>query len=326
MDNIFETKFAGITLDNPIVVGSSGLTNTVIKNKELEKAGAGALILKSLFEEQILNESVSLLINEDYPEAGDYIFNYLKTHKIHDYLSLIKQTKEECSIPVIASINCYKEDSWIDFTNQIEIAGADALELNLFALNTELSQELDSIEKRYEHIVQKVKETVHIPVIVKIGKYFSHLVDLVNRLHDAGADGFVLFNRFYHPDININKLQMTSGNVFSSSGDVGDVLRWTGIVTGRLPQISVASSTGIHDWEDIVKCILSGASSVQLCSTLYQNGNEIISAMKRSMEEWMHSLNFNSIEDFKGMLNYARYEDPSLYERFQFMRYFSNRD
>jgi dihydroorotate dehydrogenase (fumarate) len=178
----------------------------------------------------------------------------------------------------------------------------------------------------YVRITQKVKETVHIPVIIKIGKYFSHIVNLVNRLDAAGADGFVLFNRYYQPDIDINKLQMTSGNVFSSSVDIGEILRWTGIITGKLPQISVATSTGVHDWEDIIKCILSGASAVQVCSALYQNGNEIIAAMKRSIEEWMHGMNFQFINDFKGILNYAQYENPSLYERFQFMKYFSNRD
>ncbi len=326
MKNAFQTKFAGLNLSNPIIIGSSGLTDTVAKNRELEKAGAGALILKSLFEEQISKQSASLLMGGDYPEASDYILNYFKTNEINNYLKLIQETKEACHIPVIASVNCYKDDSWIDFAHQIEMAGADALELNLFALNTDVNEDSNSLEKIYVRIIQKVKEAIHLPIIVKMGKYFSHIVNLVSQLHAAGADGVVLFNRFYQPDIDINHLQMTSGNVFSSHTDISDTLRWTGIVSGKLPQVSVASSTGIHDWESIVKCILSGASAIQICSTVYQNGNEIISQMKRSIEEWMQSMNFHFIQDFRGKLSYANSEDSSLYERVQFMKYFSNRD
>jgi dihydroorotate dehydrogenase (fumarate) len=305
MTKIFETKFADLTLPNPIIIASSGLTDTVNKNKELEKAGAGALILKSLFEEQITKKV---------------------DNEVNDYLNLIQGTKEHCYIPVIASVNCYKDDSWIDFAHQIEMAGADALEVNIFALNTELSQESDLFEKAYIRIVQKLKETVNFPIIIKMGKYFSHIVNLADRLYTTGASGIVLFNRFYQPDIDINKLQMTSGNVFTSSAEISDTLRWTGIINGRLPQLSIAASTGVHDWEDIIKCILSGASAVQICSTLYQNGNEIISAMKRSMEEWMLNMNFHSLDEFKSKLNYAPIEDPTLYERTQFLKYFSNRD
>ncbi|MDR2086315.1 MAG: dihydroorotate dehydrogenase-like protein [Dysgonamonadaceae bacterium] len=305
MTKIFETAFAGLTLPNPVIIASSGLTDTVNKNKELEKAGAGAIILKSLFEEQITGK---------------------QDNDVDDYLHLIQGTKEQCSIPVIASVFCSRSDYWIDFAHQIEVAGADAIEINVFALNTDLSQAPDSLENAYIHIIQKLKEVVNIPVIIKLGKYFSHILHLVDRLHAAGVAGVVLFNRFYQTDIDINKLQMTSGNVFSSSSEVNDTLRWIGIINGRLPEASIAAATGVHDWEDIVKCILMGASAVQICSTLYQNGNEIIAAMKRSLEEWMVGMNFHSIEAFKGKLNYALIEDPSLYERQQFLRYFSNRD
>jgi dihydroorotate dehydrogenase (fumarate) len=305
MTKIFETKFAGLTLPNPIIIASSGLTDTVNKNKELEKAGAGALILKSLFEEQIVGGA---------------------DNEVNNYLNLIQETKEHCCIPVIASVICYQDDRWMDFAHQIERAGADAIEVNIFALNTEFSQEVDFLEKTYMRVTQKLKEVVNIPVIIKMGKYFSYIVRLVSRLHSDGADGIVLFNRLYQPDIDINKLQMTSGNVFSSPTELYDTLRWTAIINGRLPQVPIAACTGVHDWEDIVKSILTGASAVQICSTLYQNGNEIIAAMKRSMEEWMLCLNLHSIDEFRGKLNYARIEDPASYERLQFSRYFSNRD
>lgn len=326
-ESLFQTRFAGLELNNPIIIGSSGLTNTVEKNKELEKAGAGALILKSLFEEQIEMQSGALLDkHENYPEAEDYIFNYVKSNQISNYLQLIQESKQQCTIPIIASINCYKEDSWIDFAHQIERAGADALELNIFALNTERNSSKDSLEDIYLKITKKVKETIGIPVIVKMSKYFSHIVNLIDRLIGVGMDGVVLFNRYFQPDININNLQVCSGSLFSAPTAIADTLRWTAIASGKIPDVSIASSTGIHDWEDVVKCLLCGASAVEICSTVYLHGNEIIAAMKRSMEEWMHGLNFQSIAEFQGKLNYREIQNPSLYERSQFMKYFSNRD
>lgn len=328
MKTLFNTRFAGLDLSNPIIVGSSGLTNSVEKNKELEKAGAGALILKSLFEEQIEMQSgaISDKSSNNYPEADDYIYNYIRNNQISSYLQLIQESKQQCQIPIIASLNCYREDSWIDFAHQIERAGADAIELNVFALNTERYGEADSLENVYLKITRKLKEIVNIPIIVKMSRYFSHIVKLVNDLQGAGANGVVLFNRFYQPDININNLQVTSGPLFSSHNDLYDTLRWTAIVSGKVPEMPVASGTGIHDWEDIIKCILCGGSAVEICTTLYQHGNEIISAIKRSMEEWMQGMNFNSIQDFQGKMNYRTVENPSLYERSQFMKYFSNRD
>ncbi len=326
MGNTFETRFAGLNLKSPIIIGSSGLTNSAEKNRELERAGAGAVVLKSLFEEQITMQSDWMLQDSDYPEANDYIRNYVKSNEIEDYIKLIQETKQQCSIPVIASVNCYKSDSWVDFARQIEMAGADAMELNMFALNTDINTDAELLEKTYIRILGKVKEKVNIPIIVKMGKMFSNIVEMVDSLYAYGASGVVLFNRFYQPDIDINKLQMVSGQVFSSHTDMAETLRWTGIVSGRIPQMPIASSTGIQDWEDVVKCILAGASAVEICSTVYQHGNEIISQMIRSMEEWMSSMNYDSIDDFCGKLNYAKISDPSRYERVQFMKYFSNRD
>jgi dihydroorotate dehydrogenase (fumarate) len=326
METILETKFADLTLSTPIIIASSGLTDSANKNRELEKAGAGALVLKSLFEEQISKNVASLLMSEDFQVINKHILHYFKTNEVNNYLKLIQETKDLCHIPVIASVNCYKDDSWIEFAYQIEMAGADALELNIFALNTDLDEETDFLDNACLRIARKVKEIIHIPVIVKMGKYLCHPVHLINKLCSVGVSGIVLFNRFYYPDIDINKLQLTSGQVFSSHTDISDALRWTGIISGKLPSASIAASTGIHDWESIIKCILSGASAVQICSAVYQHGNEIIAQMKRSMEEWMHCMNFHSLNEFRGKLNYASIENPSLYERVQFMRYFSNRD
>jgi len=322
-----ETKYAGLTLRNPLIVGSSGLTNNARRNKEYEKAGAGAIILKSLFEEQIEMQSGKLIQASDSPEASDYVAEYVKAHQLEQYVSLIKETKALCSIPVIASINCYKTGAWVEYAGQLEKAGADALELNVFYLYTDPDDvKSDSVVDLYTSILKEVKKTVSIPVIMKIGKSFSNIPALVSRLKSAGASGVVLFNRYYQPDIDINRLQIVSGKVFSNHSDLSDTLRWTAFVSGKVPGISIASSTGVHDWEDVIKCLLAGASAVQLCSAIYTHGAEIIPQMLTCIEEWMTQTKYLSPKEFIGKLSFVNAETPSFYERSQFMKYFSDRD
>ncbi|MCL1934340.1 MAG: dihydroorotate dehydrogenase-like protein [Candidatus Azobacteroides sp.] len=325
MTNLLETKFAGLNLPNPIIIASSGLTGTPEKNKELEKAGAGAIILQSIYEEQIeiqTNQPAQTFSSE----TDETNRNIKKSIQIADYLQLIQETKKRCHIPVIASVICHKAGNWINFVRQVEMAGADAIELNIFALSTENKGYTNFLERIYLQITEKVKALISIPIIVKISKYFSHIVQLATDLQAAGANGLVLFNRFYQPDIDIHRLQIHSGDVFSSSTDIADTLRWTPIVSSKHPDLSLASCTGIHDWEGIIKCILSGASAAEICSTVYLHGNEIISVMKRGIEEWMNLMNFRSVGEFKGKLNTACLADPSLHERNQFRKYFSDRD
>ncbi|MDR1454358.1 MAG: dihydroorotate dehydrogenase-like protein [Tannerella sp.] len=322
----YETKYAGLTLKNPLIVGSSGLTNSAERNREFEKAGAGAIVLKSLFEEQMEMQSDALMHVGDAPGAAEYVRGHVKGRQMAEYLSLIEETKKNCSIPVIASINCYRVDTWADFAVQMEAAGADALELNVFYLYADLDFRPGEVVELYASILRKVKAKVSVPVIMKIGKGFSGIPALVNRLKLNGADGVVLFNRYYRPDINIHSMQIVSGQVFSSHSDLSETLRWTAFVSGKVPGISIASSTGIHDWEDVVKCLLAGASAVQLCSVLYTHGVEIIPQMLACMEEWMLHMKYRAIDEFVGKLNFANVENPVLYERSQFMKYFSNRD
>ena len=321
-----KTQYAGLTLQSPIIVSSSGLTMHPERNKEFEKAGAGAIVLKSLFEEQIEMQGDTMLQESGYPEAADYIRGYVKANQVENYLNLIRQTKALCTVPIIASINCYRADTWIEFAKHLEEAGADALELNVFELDTDIHSKGGEMQKLYVNILKQVKKEISIPVTVKLGKYTSNLPALVNQLHANGADGVVLFNRFYRPDIDINTLQIVSGNVFSNHGDLSDTLRWTAIVSGKLPNVSISASTGVHDWEDVIKCLSAGASAVQMCSALYTHGAELISQILTCIDEWMHQENFNAISDFIGRLNYANIPNPTLYERSQFMKYFSNRD
>lgn len=318
-----ETTFAGLKLKNPLIAASSGLTNSISKIVELDNAGIGAIVLKSLFEEQIENHSEKLSQITDYPEAGDYINTYIQMNHMGKYLDLIRSAKEKCNVPIIASINCYKSAKWIDFAKTIQDAGADALELNLFVLNAgEFGDTY--LEDTYVSIVREIKKVIHIPVIIKIAKNISNLPGLISKLKALGADGVVLFNRFYQLDIDINSMEITSGPVFSNPTDFSDTLRWTAIVSGRVPDFDIACSYGVHSWEDAIKGILAGATSIQLCSILYEQGADAVTNMLTCLEEWMDQNNFSSLAEFKGKLNYANIKSPYMYERVQFMKYFSS--
>ncbi|MDD2313873.1 MAG: dihydroorotate dehydrogenase-like protein [Proteiniphilum sp.] len=318
-----ETTFAGLKLKNPLIAGSSGLTNSIQKIQELEEAGIGAIVLKSLFEEQIENHSEKLSQLSDYPEAADYINTYIEMNHVEKYLDLIRTAKETCSVPIVASINCYKSARWVDFAKTIQQAGADALELNLFVLNA--GEFNDSyLEDTYVNVVRELKKTLRIPLVIKMAKNISNLPGLVGKLKALGADGVVLFNRFYQLDIDIKKLEITAGPVFSNQADFSDTLRWTAIVSGRVPDFDIACSYGVHNWEDVIKGILAGAGGIQLCSVLYEQGPEVIGEILTLMEEWMQQNNYERLEAFKGKLNYANISSPYLYERVQFMKYFSN--
>ena len=325
MENMM-TQYAGMLLTSPIIVSSSGLTSHPERNLEFEKAGAGAIVLKSLFEEQIEMHGDTLLQDEAYPEASDYIRGYVKANQIGNYLDLIRESKRLCHIPIIASINCYRAEAWTEFAKQLEEAGADAIELNVFFMETDIHARSNEIQDWYIQVLRRVKQIVSIPIIMKIGKYMVNLPAFVNRLHANGADAVVLFNRFYQPDIDINTLQITSGNVFSSHADLSDTLRWTAIISGKVPNVCIAASTGVHDWEGVIKCLLAGASAVQMCSALYTHGAELITQIRTCMEEWMHQHHYSTINEFIGKLNSANIPNPVLYERAQFMKYFANRD
>lgn len=317
------TSYAGLKLKNPLIAASSGLTNTFQKIKEMEKAGIGAIVLKSLFEEQIDNHSEKLMESSDYPEASDYINAYVKMNHMDKYLDLIRSAKEVCDIPIIASVNCYKLTQWADFAKTIENAGADALELNIFVVNA--GEFGDSyLEDSYLNIVRELKKSIRIPLIVKMARTFSNLPGLVEKLKAAGANAVVLFNRYYPLDIDIDRMEITSGTVFSHPADFHDTLRWTAITSGRVKNIDISCSTGVHTWEDVIKGILAGAPAIQLCSVLYEKGLDTISEMLTCLEEWMDQNYYDTIDDFKGKLNYANIPSPALYERAQFMKYFSN--
>jgi len=322
-----EAKYLGITLKNPIVVSSSGLTNSVEKIGKLVNAGAGAVVLKSLFEEQInheINNSINSGEGFDYPEALDYIKEYTKENNVNDYLELIKGAKEAYDIPVIASINCFSSGNWVEFAKKIQDAGADAIELNVYVLNTDKNSKAEDYEEIYYDVLTSVKKEVSIPVVMKLGLYFSNLVRVVDMMSALGAAGVVLFNRFYEPDIDIHKLSVKPAEVFSSSADLRRTLRWVAIVSDKVNQVDVAASTGIHSGEDVIKVLLAGASAAQVCSAIYKNGPKVITQMLEDIEKWMEENDFDTIDEFKAKMTYGNLENPAHWERSQFMKYFSS--
>ena len=317
------TTYAGLTLKSPVIVSSSGLTHSIDRIKKIAQAGAGAVVMKSLFEEQIMHEVSNLSAESDYPEAEDYIRTYARENSLESYLSIIRGAKEVVDIPIIASINCVSAKEWIDFAGKIESAGADALELNIYFLPINKDKDPREYEKVYLDLVSKVKEKTSLPVIVKLGNGFSNVTWMVNQLYLRGTAAVVLFNRFYAPDIDTSDLSFGSSEVLSSPADLRHSLRWIGIVSSQVDQIDLAASTGVHSGLAVVKQILAGATAVQVCSVLYRNGIEYLRELISEMKHWMEKNGYETLNDFKGLMNYNSLDDPSVYERAEFIKYFS---
>ncbi len=318
------TRYGGLNLKTPLIVSSSGLTNSVERIKKMAQAGAGAVVLKSLFEEQIMHEVSTMNTGGDYPEAEDYLKAYARDNSLGSYLTLIKDSKETVGIPVIASINCVKSDEWVDFAKRIEQAGADALELNIYFLPIDKNKGPGEYETAYLDLVTRVKEKTSLPVMVKLGHGFSNITWMVQQLYMRGAASVVLFNRFYAPDINTDDLSFGSAEVLSAPADQRFPLRWIGIVSSQVKEIDLAASTGVHSGMAAIKQILAGATAVQVCSVLYRNGIDYLTDMITEMKKWMEKNDYDSLDAFRGKMSYSKLKDPSIYERAQFIKYFSN--
>ena len=323
MENINVT-YLGLKLSSPIVASSSGLTSKVESIKELEKNGVGAVVLKSLFEEQITNEITHTEQYNDYPEQAEYLNAYIKDNNVSKYLDLIKNAKKECNIPIIASICCVNGGEWTDFAKDIEQAGADALELNIFYMPTSADQSAGDLEKEYINTVNSVVESINIPVSVKISGHFTNPINIAREIYFRKAKGVTMFNRLYDPNIDIENISITNSNIFSNSDELRHSLRWIAISSAAVSELDYSASTGIHSGEDVVKMLLAGASTVQVCSHLYQNGVEEIANMNNFLKNWMQKKGYENISEFKGLLNYKNLEKNVAYERSQFMKYYSS--
>ncbi len=322
------TEYLGLKLKNPIIAASSGLTGTLEGLLSLEKYGAGAVVMKSIFEEEILLQAEKDLkeaeedpmIYSGLSETLDYIDLHIKEDKLKNYLKLIADAKKNLTIPVIASINCISGEDWTHFTRKMEEAGADAIELNIFLNPADFKNK--EFEKAYFRITKKVLDVVKIPVALKISKYFTRLGLSVKALSETGVAGIVMFNRFFTPDIDIDKISLTSASIFSTPDEQYETLRWIAIMSGKV-DCDLAASTGIHSGDDVIKMLLAGASVVQIASTLYKNGPDQIARIHKRIEKWMTDKGFDSLEQFRGKVARMYGDDPAAFERMQFMKNFS---
>jgi len=320
------TTYLGLKLKSPIVAGSSGMTNSAKKIQKLAENGAGAVVLKSIFEEEIVFEHEDIM--KEAESAGvnldqfDYYDFHLRGEKLGAYVDLIKDAKTAVSIPIIASINCVYSHEWVAFAQQLQDAGADAIELNMFFLPSDFNRSIAEQEQMYFQIIEKLIESVSIPISLKISYYFSNLGQMIQRLSKTGIDGVVLFNRFFSPDIDIDQFTIKPSFVLSSPGELALSLRWIAIMANKV-DCDLAASTGVHDGDAVIKQLLAGATAVQVASSLYKRGPEVIGEMTTSLSQWMEKHKFTKLADFRGKMSQEQSSDPAAFERVQFMKYFT---
>jgi dihydroorotate dehydrogenase (fumarate) len=322
------TNYMGLSLNSPLIAASSGLTDNLQNIKQFEKNGVGAVVLKSLFEEEIILEKKAQLsqMGSDsfiYPETLDY-YDYndnASKESGYKYLELIKAARKETSVPIIPSINCVTADQWTFFPTELEMAGASAIELNVFIMPSDLRRTKEETEKVYFDIVDAVCSQVNIPVSLKISYYFSDLAIMLKRFSETKIKGLVLFNRFYSPDFDIDTKEVTSANVLSNSDEYTMPLRWIAIMHDHV-KADLAASSGVHDHTSMIKMILAGASAVQSASVFYRKGIDYASEMISGLNQWMDKNSYKSVEDFKALMSQHETGNPAAFQRVQFMKYF----
>ncbi len=324
-----ETTYMGLKLKSPIIAASSSLTSNINDLMELEQNGAGAIVLKSLFEEEIVMElehEQNKMHSESYlyPETMEFYENYDVDDTLTQYLKLVSDAKKQLTIPVIASINCVTPYNWFYFAQTLQDAGADALELNVFVLPSDVSKENNDFESIYFKIAETLKREITIPWSLKIAPYFSAMSSTIKKLSETGASALTLFNRFHPVDFDIDRLEPSAAQTFSNPTDYLTTLRWIGL-TSKHVACDLSASTGVHDSRTAIKMLLAGAKTVQVASALYKNGKKQIAEINKGIETWMDQKKFESIDEFRGMLAYSSHSDPAGYLRVQFMKHFSGK-
>jgi dihydroorotate dehydrogenase (fumarate) len=319
------TKYIGLTLKNPLVASASPLSEKVETAKKLEKAGVSAIVMYSLFEEQIIHESLELdhflsygtesspEYSNYYPETGQY------TLKPDLYIEAVKKIKKAVNIPVIGSLNGISSGGWIKYAKSIEDAGADALELNLYYLPTSPDLTSAELENTYVTLVSDVRKSVKFPIAIKLNPFFTALPNMAKRLAEAGADGLVLFNRFYQPDFDLDNLEVVPNLVLSTSDELRVPLRWVSILYGKV-NADLALTTGVHTATDVIKSMMAGAKVTMLASELLKNGYGRIPDILATMQGWMEEHEYESVQQMQGCMSHQRVKDPAALERANYMK------
>ncbi|MCX6281444.1 MAG: dihydroorotate dehydrogenase-like protein [Bacteroidetes bacterium] len=316
------TNYMGLNLKNPIIVGASNLVKDLDTIHKLEEAGAAAIVYKTLFEEQIELERLQLSeeLNQYNERHAEMISLFPDIHHAgpREHLSHLKKVVESVNIPVIASLNCLFEDTWVEYAKQIELTGVNALEMNLYTLPADFRKEGKSIINEQLTVISEVKKNVKIPVSVKLSPFYTNILAVIQQMYHAGVDGFVLFNRLFQPDIDIEKIEHNFPYNLSNEEDNRLALRYMGMLYHEI-RGSLCANTGIFSGRDVIKMILAGADCVQVVSTIYKQGPSQLTTMLKDLEDWMDRKKFETIDSFKGKLSRKELKDPFVYKRAQYI-------
>ncbi|MBT8401423.1 MAG: dihydroorotate dehydrogenase-like protein [Rhodothermia bacterium] len=319
------TSYLGFTLKNPVVPSASPLSESLDLIRRMEDAGASAIVMHSLFEEQLTRESHRLdhyldYGTESFAEALSY-FPIAENYRVgpDSYLDHVRSASEACGVPIIGSLNGISSGGWTAYAKQIEEAGAAALELNIYYIPTDPSMTGAEVEDRYIEIVGAVRESVTIPLAVKIGPFFSSVAHMATKLAEAGASGLVLFNRFYQPDLDIEALEVTPHLVLSNSDELRLPLRWLAILSGRV-DVDLAITSGVHTYEDVLKSVMAGANVTMMASELLQNGIDRIAEVLGEVERWLVEHEYESLRQMQGSMSQRHVAEPSAFERANYMK------
>jgi dihydroorotate dehydrogenase (fumarate) len=319
------TTYMGMTLKNPIVPSSSPLSETLDGIRRLEDVGAAAVVMYSLFEEQITLESHQLdhflsYGADSFAEALRY-FPDMHTYHVgpEEYLNLIRRAKRAVNIPIIGSLNGVSTGGWIEYARRIQEAGADALELNIYFVPTDPQRDGPEVEQMYLDVLRDVKATISIPIAMKLSARFSSLPNMAHRLAAAGADALVLFNRFYQPDFDLENLEVVPSVVLSNSNDLRLPLRWVAILYGHVP-VDFAITSGVHTHQDVLKGLMAGARVTMMASELLQNGVQRIGAVLKDIVRWMEEHEYESVAQMQGSMSQRNVAEPAAFERANYMK------
>ena len=320
------TKYLGLDLKSPIIVGSCGLTSDIEKLAAIEAAGAGAVVLKSVFEEQIIHDikrnTHIVAPTDNYGDSYEYIAQHVADDSMGRHFALIREAKRRLTIPVIGSINCFSYENWLTYAAKFQEAGCDALELNMAILPYETNISSDDVERTISQIINTLRKSITIPISIKVGTYFTDMARQLQQLSWMGVQGVTMFNKSVQVDIDTETMEMRNASYLSTPEELHNTLRWVALM-GKKMRCDISASTGVYTASDVVKLLLAGATTVQVVSCLYKNGIEYLADLNSGLRQWMEAKGFDSLKQFRGRLAVAPTDKASVAMRTQFMKYFA---
>ena len=321
-----ETKYLGLELKSPIMVGSCGLTADVDKMMEMEQAGAGAVVVKSVFEEQIIHDikrnTHMVAPTDSYGYSYEYIAQHVADDSLERHFSMIREAKRRLTIPVIGSINCFSYENWLTYAKKFEDAGCDALELNMAILPYETSLSADDVERTFSQVINTLRKSIDIPISIKVGTYFTDMAKQMQQLSWMGIQGVTMFNKSVQVNIDTEREVLQNASFLSTHEEMNNTLRWVALLSKKM-RCDLSASTGVYSADDVVKMLLAGANSVQVVSCLYKNGIGVLRELNEGLRAWMERKGYDNIAAFRGKLAVMPAEKASVAMRTQFMKYFA---